>query len=470
MLKEQARLVARLTVVTDLTLVTCAFVLAYLIRARWEPALFALRDYAWTLLVILPVWLAFMARAQFFASIRRLSLWEILRRLSIVHLYGACMVASVIFFIDRNVFSRSLFIIFVLLSFSLLALEKAALRLILGYFRSKGYNYRQILIVGTRDKARRFNELVNEHADWGMRVVGFVQAIAPPLQQKIEGLPVLGHMTDLVEICKNNPVDEVVFCLPRDMLIDAEGLVLELEEMGITVRMVLDFFKTKKARKEISLFHNEIPILTFHTKSLDAQQLLLKRFLDVFGAFCGLVLTALLFPLIALAVKLDSPGPLFFSQKRIGESGRTFRCWKFRTMYMDAEARKGELMAQNEMSGAIFKIKDDPRVTRVGKILRRMSLDELPQFWNVLKGDMSLVGTRPPTPDEVVLYENWHRRRISIKPGITGMWQVNGRSGIDNFDEIVRLDLKYIDQWSLWLDLKILLRTVQVVFSRRGSY
>ncbi len=469
MLKEQARMVTRLTVVMDMILVTSAFLLAYLIRSKWEPALFELRDYVWTLLVILPAWLTFMARAQFFASIRRRSIREILVRLARVHLYGACMVASIIFFIDRNVFSRSLFLIFVFLSFALIAIEKIGIRLVLGYFRSKGFNYRQLLIVGTRDKARRFHELVNEHSDWGLQVVGFVQAVAPPVQQQIEGVPVLGHMTDLVKICKEYPVDEVVFCLPRDLLVDAEGLILELEEMGVTVRMVLDFFKTNKARKEISLFHNEIPILTFHTKSLDAEQLLMKRLLDILGAACGLILTALLLPLVAVAVKLDSPGPLFFSQKRVGESGRDFRCWKFRTMHTDAEARKGILMGQNEMNGAIFKIKDDPRVTRVGRFLRKTSLDELPQFWNVLKGDMSLVGTRPPTPDEVSLYENWHRRRISIKPGITGMWQVNGRSGIDDFDEIVRLDLKYIDQWSLWLDLKILFRTIRVVLSGRGS-
>ncbi len=469
MLREQAGLITRFTVLTDLTLVTGAFLLAYLLRANWGPPLFALREYAWTLLLILPIWGIVLARFRFFASIRRLSLWEIWRRLAIVHLYAACMAASVIFFIDRDVFSRSLFLIFVLLSFSLLAVEKTAVRLLLGFFRRRGYNYRRILIVGTREKARRFNELVNEHADWGLRVIGFVQAVAPPLQHRVEGLPVLGHMSDLVEICKEQPVDEVVFCLPRDLLVDAESQILELEEMGITVRMVLDFFKTKKARKEISLFHNEIPILTFHTKSLDAQQLLIKRSLDILGALLGLVLAAVLLPLIALAIKLDTRGPVFFGQNRIGESGRTFRCWKFRTMHLDAEARKDELMARNEMHGAIFKIKDDPRVTRVGRFLRKTSLDELPQFWNVLRGDMSLVGTRPPTPDEVSRYENWHRRRISIKPGITGMWQVSGRSGIESFDEIVRLDLSYIDQWSLWLDVKILLKTIRVVLSGRGS-
>ena len=222
-------------------------------------------------------------------------------------------------------------------------------------------------------------------------------------------------------------------------------------------------------REVTSFFHNELPILTFHTKSLDAQQLLLKRLLDIVGSLVGLVIMSLLFPVIAFAIKKDSPGPLFFGQERVGASGRLFICWKFRSMYINAEEHKEELIAQNEMNGAIFKIKNDPRVTRTGKFLRKMSLDELPQFWNVLKGEMSLVGTRPPTPVEVAEYENWHRRRISIKPGITGMWQVNGRNNISDFDKIVQLDIAYIDNWNIWLDVKLLLKTFQIVFTREGS-
>jgi lipopolysaccharide/colanic/teichoic acid biosynthesis glycosyltransferase len=171
-----------------------------------------------------------------------------------------------------------------------------------------------------------------------------------------------------------------------------------------------------------------------------------------------------------LAIRLESPGPIFFGQTRVGENGRKFTCWKFRSMYLDAEERKRELLHLNEMGGAIFKIRDDPRVTRVGKFLRKTSLDELPQFWNVLRGEMSLVGTRPPTPDEVEKYENWQRRRISIKPGLTGLWQVSGRNSISDFNEVVRLDLKYIDGWSLGLDIKLLLKTLKVVFFREGAH
>ncbi len=194
-----------------------------------------------------------------------------------------------------------------------------------------------------------------------------------------------------------------------------------------------------------------------------------KRLLDVVGAGVGLAVTALVFPFLALLIRADSPGPILFSQERVGRNGRRFRMLKFRTMHRWAEDQRGNLESWNEMSGPIFKIADDPRVTRVGRILRRFSLDELPQFWNVLKGEMSLVGTRPPTPEEVEKYELWHYRRISIRPGMTGLWQVSRRGAVRDFDQVVALDLKYIDEWSLWLDLRILARTAFVVLLGQGT-
>ncbi|BCR05177.1 hypothetical protein DESUT3_22460 [Desulfuromonas versatilis] len=469
MLRQQSTLFTRLTIALDVLVIILAFLLAYEIRRQFNPDLFAFHEYIWTLLVIIPVWVYLLARQGMFASIRRLSRFEIVARIASVHVWGAFIVAAVIFFTDRQVFSRSFFLIFVLASFGLLTLEKGLLRAGLGVLRRLGYNFRQILIVGTRDKARRFQQLLIDHADWGLRVAGFVQVTDPPLLEDVDGIRVLGHVDDLLEICKRHTVDEVVFCLPKDLFLDADGYVRDLEELGITVRMVLDFYEIGLSRKELSFFHEEIPILTFHSKCFDAQQLLAKRCLDICGALVGLGLTLVLSPLIVLAIKLDSPGPVFFCQPRVGQGGRSFKCCKFRSMQADAESRKKDLESRNEMNGAIFKIKDDPRITRVGRFLRRTSLDELPQFWNVLKGEMSLVGTRPPTPAEVDRYENWQRRRISIKPGISGLWQVSGRSRIDDFDEIVKLDLQYIDNWSLWLDIRILLKTLVVVFTRQGS-
>lgn len=210
-------------------------------------------------------------------------------------------------------------------------------------------------------------------------------------------------------------------------------------------------------------------VISFSLKTMDSRRLLIKRVIDIAGAVVGLVLTAAMTPFVALAIKIDSPGPVFFSQTRIGKNGRRFKIWKFRSMYTDAEARKKELAAHNEVKGLMFKMDDDPRVTRVGRFIRRTSIDETPQFLNILVGDMSLVGTRPPTEDEFEHYNGYYRRRMSITPGLTGLWQVSGRSDIQDFEEIVKLDLEYIDNWSLGLDIKILIMTVFAVLGGKGS-
>lgn len=220
--------------------------------------------------------------------------------------------------------------------------------------------------------------------------------------------------------------------------------------------------------------------MSLNTMSIRAQ--LEKRLLDILGGIVGCILTGILYLLLAPRIKKESPGPVFFTQTRIGKNGKPFKLYKFRSMYLDAEERKKELMSQNRIgNGLMFKLEFDPRVignkidengnrtTGIGEFIRKYSLDEFPQFYNVLKGDMSLVGTRPPTQEEVRLYEARHRMRLATKPGITGMWQVNGRSNVLDFDEVVRLDASYINEWSIWLDLKILLKTVLVVFKKEGS-
>ena len=210
-------------------------------------------------------------------------------------------------------------------------------------------------------------------------------------------------------------------------------------------------------------------VISFTLQSMDSRRMLIKRLMDIVGSLIGCVLTLLITPFVALAIKIDSPGPVFFSQTRIGKNGRRFKIWKFRSMYIDAEERKKELEAQNEIKGLMFKMEDDPRITKVGKFIRKTSIDETPQFLNILLGDMSLVGTRPPTEDEFEQYNGYYRRRMSITPGLTGMWQVSGRSDIQDFEEIVKLDLEYIDNWSLMLDIKILFKTVFAVLGRKGS-
>jgi exopolysaccharide biosynthesis polyprenyl glycosylphosphotransferase len=237
--------------------------------------------------------------------------------------------------------------------------------------------------------------------------------------------------------------------------------------MPVRVALNFDEFKNYYGQHTCRLGTQEGVILAPY--NLDPDQLIIKRTMDVIGGVIGLLGTALLLPFLALAIKLESPGPIFFSQNRVGKGGRNFRIVKFRSMYADAEQRKQELMEHNIHQGALFKMENDPRITKVGRFIRKTSLDEFPQFWNVLKGDMSLVGTRPPTRDEVDEYEDHHFRRISIRPGLTGLWQVSGRNEITDFDEIVALDVKYIKNWGIWVDIKIILRTVGVVVLSKKS-
>ena len=454
MLKQQARFFRIVTVFLDVLVVGIAFLLAHsfsgMVGGGGE-----FHEYALVLLIVFPIWFGLFAWFNLYSSLRTRSLSEVLSAVVKIHLVGTIAASSILYLTGHHGSSRIFFGFFVLVSLVLIGIEKASVKLFLSAIRMRGYNFRHILIVGDNERAQRFTRLVEEHAGWGLRIVG-----NPPL----------GEVRNIPGICMTRAVDEVVVCLPKEQMAAADEIRHTLQDMGITVRMVPDGSVFLPLREDLSYFHDEIPMFTYYGKPFVVGQLFLKRCLDVAGALAGLGLTALLFPFIALAIRLDSPGPLFFRQVRVGENGRLFTCWKFRSMYRDAERRKKELIPLNEMNGALFKIRNDPSVTRVGKVLRRMSLDELPQFWNVLRGEMSLVGTRPPTPEEVAGYGYRHRKRICIRPGITGLWQVSGRNDIRDFDEVVRLDIEYIDQWSLWLDVKILMKTFRVLLARNGAY
>lgn len=333
--------------------------------------------------------------------------------------------------------------------------------------RSRGYNYRNILIVGTGRRAQEFLDLVNQHREWGYRIVGFLDKDAKMVGGAIKDYKVLGVLEDLPGILEKQVIDEVVFVVPRAWLSSIDRYILYCESVGVPATLSTDFFDLEIAAgvpKEIQGF----TFLTFETSRLKETELVFKRLFDVVVSLVALAFASPLLLVTAAFIKLTSKGPVFFKQERCGKNGRRFTLYKFRSMVVDAEARLEELKALNEMSGPVFKIKNDPRLTRIGKFIRKTSIDEFPQFWNVLKGDMSIVGPRPPLPSEVQQYQPWHRRRLSMKPGITCIWQVSGRNEID-FDQWMRLDLQYIDRWSLWLDVKILFQTVKAVFSARGA-
>lgn len=263
-------------------------------------------------------------------------------------------------------------------------------------------------------------------------------------------------------------IDDVVIKLPGQDQKSLFELITDFEDMGVNCHYALDVPTGARGNAKMEMF-GDMFMATYTLRTQSTWQLVLKRLMDICGAIVGLLICGIISIFLVPAIKLDSPGPAIFSQIRIGKNGRRFKFYKFRSMYIDAEERKKELMKNNEMNGLMFKMEDDPRITKVGKFIRKTSLDEFPQFFNVLIGDMSLVGTRPPTEDEFRQYNGHYKRRLMMTPGITGLWQVSGRSSITDFDEIVKLDLEYIDNWSLMGDVKILFKTVYSVIRREGA-
>ena len=284
----------------------------------------------------------------------------------------------------------------------------------------------------------------------------------------VDGNKISCTLDKLVNTVVTYQIDDVVFKLPGQGQKALFELITDFEDMGANCHYALDVPTGARGNATMEMF-GEMFMATYTLRTQSTWQLVMKRVMDICGAVVGLILCGIMSIFLIPAIKLDSPGPAIFSQIRIGKNGRRFKFYKFRSMYIDAEERKKELMKNNEMDGLMFKMEDDPRITKVGKFIRKTSLDEFPQFWNVLVGDMSLVGTRPPTEDEFNKYNGHYKRRLMMTPGITGLWQVSGRSSITDFDEVVKLDLEYIDNWSLLGDIKILFKTVISVIKRDGA-
>lgn len=344
------------------------------------------------------------------------------------------------------------------------------LRYALARIRVRGRNLRNILIVGTNPRAVRFARNIQSKPELGYCVVGFVDNGRSRNQEfRRTGYPLVTDFTRLPAFLRENVVDEVMICLPVKSFYDQISKIVEqCEEQGIIVRFLSDFFNLKIGRSKAEKVEGN-EVITIQTGAMQGFAVLIKRFLDMSVSLILLILLSPLFFVTALLIKITSPGSTFFVQERVGFNRRRFRLYKFRTMIADAEQKLSELEHLNEVSGPAFKIKDDPRITWIGRFLRRTSIDELPQLINVLKGDMSLVGPRPlPARDYNGFDRDWHRRRFSVRPGITCLWQVNGRHNIP-FEKWMELDLEYIDQWSLLLDLSILIRTIPAVLKGSGA-
>ena len=353
------------------------------------------------------------------------------------------------------------------LQFCLMSLSRLVIKRLARYDQEAGQTNAmafKAIIVGTGDYAKVIADKVCDSPEMDTRLLGFLDFNRQGYW-RYRDIPLIGHPDNLASIVANSQVDALFWAVDPDDVSRSWKLMETAESMGVRVFVMSNVYQPKVARVRPTNV-NGLPAMVYRSEPESALPLLCKKVMDKIGALAGLMIAAPVMTIIAAIVKFDSRGPILFRQTRLGLNGRPFKMLKFRTMCTDAETRKLELLHRNEMSGPVFKIKQDPRVTRVGKFLRKYSLDELPQFLNVLRGEMSLVGPRPPLPQEVRRFEPWQHRKLSVTPGLTCLWQVNGRNNID-FEDWVRLDLQYIDNWSLWLDAKIIVKTVPAVF--RGS-
>ncbi|WP_408071415.1 sugar transferase [Butyrivibrio sp. JL13D10] len=389
---------------------------------------------------------------------------RIIRRQSMSFMVAAfCCGLVYLYCLDRSVSGKFL-MFFMVNSYILLLLEIVIFRNMIDRIINRKHVPRCVYI-GSKDSYNKFRYFLNK-TPLMVNEIGYIS-----FDDDNDSLEYIGSVSHLPELIRKYNIDHVYLLQKREMDIKRIQQIIDTcIQMGITCRVVVDIYRRRKAFSYNSSI-GTYPIMTYHTVSMNTQEAALKRIFDIFFAIVGIVLTSPLMIITAIAIKLDSPGPAIFKQVRVGKNGRHFKIWKFRSMYVDAEERKAELEELNEVKdGMMFKIKDDPRITRVGKFIRRTSIDELPQFFNVLSGSMSFVGTRPPTIDEVEKYTNDQWRRISIKPGITGMWQTNGRSTVTDFSEVVGMDVDYIDNWTPLMDIKIMFKTVLEILKLKGSY
>jgi len=331
--------------------------------------------------------------------------------------------------------------------------------------RRTGRNTRNILVLGSGPRARQVADAMARHPEWGLRVVGFTDDALVPVDPEISKER-FRTLQEVPSILREEVVDEVIVACPRSLLASIDPVVDVFGDAGIPITLLSDLFGDRLRPRQVTCL-DSLSALSFAPVHHNRLELAVKRMVDVVGASVLLVAASPVLVLGALAVRWSSPGPILFRQVRCGLNGRSFEMLKFRSMYVDAEERKAALAHLNEMDGPVFKIAQDPRITSAGRWMRRWSIDELPQLWNVLRGEMSLVGPRPPVPEEVIQYESTDRRRLSMRPGLTCLWQVSGRNQL-GFADWVKLDLQYIDGWSLAMDLRVLLKTIPAVLRGTG--
>jgi len=415
--------------------------------------------------LIVPIWILILDQTNL-GRIGRLKMYSTLFVEYITAItIGTLLLFSTIFILDLNLISRLVLGVFAIIDLVVLYSYKYVLSVTMKYFRRQGLNSRLILIIADQDSDYFIDRLI-ETKDWGYRIWAIMSDDKYIKDKYNSEFLILPYEHDLSIIIDEKTIDEVIYCKSIFDQNEIQKFIYDCAEVGVVFRMQSQLLNCVKMQSSLS-FLNQMPFLTFRNTPDNYVALKMKSFLDFVLSLVVMIVLSPVMLMIALLIKLDG-GPVFFLQKRMGLNGRRFICYKFRTMVVNAEKLKESLISQNEQDGPVFKIRNDPRVTRIGHFLRKSSLDELPQFINVLKGNMSIVGPRPPIPSEVKQYQRWQNRRLSMKPGITCIWQVSGRNNIP-FEQWMKLDMQYIDNWSLKLDFIILLKTVRVVLSGNGQ-
>jgi len=481
MVKEYEAFLKKMMIIVDIFVLVVSFILAYILRRNIYVfyrldlfpsrivmgSIYPLDNYLWLLLIILPVWSGLLNFQGLYDSFRTKKFIEISWIILKTGFLAGLIVGTLIFIFKLTYVSRIFMFFFSATSVGLLSLEKAILIQGFKHAHPTENSYNHLLVVGTGKRAEKFVQMVKEHPEWGIRIVGLIDNEPDKIGRKFSETEVIGLLRDIPDILHEKVIDEVVFVVPRLWLSRIEDSILSCEREGVKVSVAVDLFNFNIGKLRATDLGG-IPLMHLETTPGEPWQLFIKRCCDIVVSLAASVFLWPVLLLTALTIKLTSPGPIFFRQERTGMHGRKFALLKFRSMVVGAEQMREDLLALNEMDGPVFKITNDPRITKIGKFLRKASLDELPQLINVLKGDMSLVGPRPPIPGEVSNYEAWQRRRLSMRPGITCFWQISGRNEI-NFEEWMKLDLEYIDNWSLELDFKILLKTIPVVLFGTGA-
>ncbi len=473
MLKENNKVFTNLQNFIDVSITIVAYYLAYIIRFTFFETEFSIghiKSLNWLGVLIAFIWWFTFRSSRLYQSYRYQSFYTVLLQvLRTVPASFILFVASIMLFKLPDT-GRLLLGIFAVFDILFLVGGRMLIFEMKLYFRHSGYNTRNVLIIGHGGHTEELIQIIQDHPGWGMILLGFLtfDGIKPKILSSQEAtIPFLGGTQDLSQIVKDQVVDIVFIMVPPSQIEALQPLIRQCLAIGISVKVNASLFDdlgyVQPQWDEIG----PIPLFSFEMTHHSPYMLTLKEVIDSLVALVGLVLLAPVFMTIAVAIKLDSRGPILFVQKRVGIHGRLFNFFKFRSMVTNAEALQEQLIDKNEQDGPVFKIKDDPRVTRVGRFLRKTSLDELPQLFNVLIGDMSLVGPRPPLPKEVEQYKQWQRRRLSVKPGITCTWQVSGRNSI-NFEAWMKMDMNYIDDWSLSKDVELLAKTIPAVIMQKG--